>query len=295
MDAMRARNITAKTVREFERYGIRRIVTYFLQNGRTAYSKEVAWEFVLQERKAMEVGYLPHYQWAETRRAAVYLEQMAEYGQIQEKPMRKWEAEHNPLLQSALPEDDLSHVEAVIRRCRDSVSKLDLSEKSKTNYIYCGFGAILEFFQSRGERYFSQELLDAFVNNAKENFLNGSVGRSAHQNIRKAAYWLTEYMATGQVSQGRLANTKFVYAAPEFEELILEYRSYMDAEAYLKEGTRSLYISSARRFLRCAEELGLCSYKDITLPDVTRCLSKISETEPLGIFCLTGKMLFLDS
>lgn len=36
--------------------------------------------------------------------------------------------------------------------------------------------------------------------------------------------------------------------------------------------------------------LGIYRYAEITLPDVTRCLAKISETFPCGIFNLTGSM-----
>ena len=38
------------------------------------------------------------------------------------------------------------------------------------------------------------------------------------------------------------------------------------------------------------EKLYIYRYAEITLPDVTRCLAKISETFPLGIFNLTGSM-----
>ncbi|MCI8678364.1 MAG: hypothetical protein HFF46_08530 [Lawsonibacter sp.] len=59
----------------------------------------------------MEHGQLPAYQWAHTRCAAVYLEQMAEQGGIQEEPLPKWEAEHNrlfkPVAQDEPPAQDM--------------------------------------------------------------------------------------------------------------------------------------------------------------------------------------------
>lgn len=100
VDALSARGLKAKTIGEFERYGTRRIVMHCLGNGWAVYSKEVVQDFVLQERARMECGVLPYYQWSITRRAAVYLEQMAECGKIQETLLRKWEAEHNPLFQN---------------------------------------------------------------------------------------------------------------------------------------------------------------------------------------------------
>lgn len=96
LDALSVRGLKAKTVREFERYGTRRIVQHCLDNGQTIYFKETVQDFVWQERARMESGALPHYQWVLTRRAAVYLDQMAKHGKIQGEPLRSWEAEHNP-------------------------------------------------------------------------------------------------------------------------------------------------------------------------------------------------------
>ena len=77
LNAMRARNLKAKPITEFERYGLRRILLHFSEHEWIAYSKEAVWAFVLQERLRVESGQLPAYQWAHARRAAVYLERMA--------------------------------------------------------------------------------------------------------------------------------------------------------------------------------------------------------------------------
>lgn len=84
LDALSGRGLKAKTVHEFERYGTRRIVKHCLGKGQILYSKETVQNFVWQERAKQESGTLPHYQWGITRRAAVYLDQMAEYGKIQD-------------------------------------------------------------------------------------------------------------------------------------------------------------------------------------------------------------------
>jgi len=53
--------------------------------------------------------------------------------------------------------------------------QLELSDKTKTNYIYCGFGAILNFFISRGEESYSPETLALFEKTVQENFVNGAM------------------------------------------------------------------------------------------------------------------------
>ena len=135
LNAMRARNLKAKPITEFERYGLRRILLHFSEHEWIAYSKEAVWAFVLQERLRVESGQLPAYQWAHARRAAVYLEQMAEHGVIQESPLPRWEAEHNRLFRSVAQDEPPSQkIEILICQVRDAIMKLDMSEKAKRNY-----------------------------------------------------------------------------------------------------------------------------------------------------------------
>lgn len=228
LDALSGRGLKAKTVHEFERYGTRRIVKHCLGKGQILYSKETVQNFVWQERAKQESGTLPHYQWGITRRAAVYLDQMAEYGKIQDEPIRPWEAEHNPLFQaiSCNPSNSMKVID-IICRTRDAVMQLELSDKTKTNYIYCGFGAILNFFISRGEESYSPETLALFVKTVQENFVNGAIQKASFQTMRKAAHWIEEYLSTGQVSQQKLRKYNFACAPPEFENLLSQYQLYI--------------------------------------------------------------------
>jgi len=155
LDAMKLRNLKTKSITEFERYGLRRIISHFSGQGWIVYSKDAVWAFVLQERLRKESGQLPDYQWGHTRRAAVYLEQMAEYGTIQEGPLPKWEAEHNRLFRCVsrtdLPSQDM---EILICQVRDAIMKLDMTEKAQTNYLYCGLGAILKYCDVQGVKVY---------------------------------------------------------------------------------------------------------------------------------------------
>lgn len=205
LDALSVRGLKAKTVREFDRYGTRRIVKHCLDKGQSLYSKATVQNFVWQERARLESGALPHYQWVLTRRAAVYLDQMAEYGKIQDEPIRPWEAEHNPLFQNAsCGSSNSTKVIDIIYRTRDVVMQLELSDKTKSNYVYCGFGPILNFFASRDEEFYSPETLALFVKTAKDNYANGTIPKASFQTMRKAARWIEEYLSTGQVSQRKL-------------------------------------------------------------------------------------------
>ena len=67
----------------------------------------------------------------------------------------------------------------IICRTRDAVMQLELSDKTKTNYIYCGLGAILNFFISRGEESYSPETLALFEKTVQENFVNGAMQKAS--------------------------------------------------------------------------------------------------------------------
>lgn len=285
LDAMRMRNLKAKSIREFERYGLRRIASHFSEHGWTIYSKNATWAFVLQERLRMENRRLPAYQWAHMRRAAVYLEQMAEHGAIQEAPLPKWEAEHNrlfrPVPQNEPPSQDM---ETLVCQVRDALMELDISKKAKQNYLYCGLGAILKYFDSQGETTYSKELLDTFLTDTRAKYLSGEMKQAAWQNVRKSVLWMEEYQETGILSHHRLTNTVFTYASPDFERLIGEYDAYIRSAGYLKENTCYVYTTAVRDFFRRMGSLGPDKYSQLTLLHITNCISKTAEEAPLGIF-----------
>ena len=239
LNAMRARNLKAKPITEFERYGLRRILLHFSEHEWIAYSKEAVWAFVLQERLRVESGQLPAYQWAHARRAAVYLEQMAEHGVIQESPLPRWEAEHNRLFRSVAQDEPPSQkIEILICQVRDAIMKLDMSEKAKRNYLYCGLGAVLKHFDFQGEMIYSEELLDTFLADSQEQYLSGEIKQATWQSIRKSVLWIKEYRETEHITHRKLTNTAFIYASPDFERLIQEYAAYMRNADYLKEKTQ---------------------------------------------------------
>ncbi len=283
--ALKAQGRKEKTIREFERYGTRRITSYCSEHGCAIYSKEVVQDFVLQERGRMESGQLPSYQWRETRRAAVFFEQMAEQGYIQEDDMQKWEAEHNRLFQPTSQEEKPSpHMETLICQVRDAIMALDMTDKTKLNYVYGGLGAVLKYFDNHGEKTFRQEFLDAVIADARERYDAGEIKRDTWQVRRKAAIWIGEYKRTGKISHCKISKTYLVPLSPGFELLVQEYDAAMRAEGYLKERTCTTYTTAIRGFFRRMDSLGQHDYAGLTLRHVTDCVSKTAKETPLGIF-----------
>ena len=229
---LRERGCKEKTIKEFERYGLRRVISYLKENGCSVFNKVLIEEFVYAERQRMDNGALSGCQWRATRRAAVFLEQMASDASIQEVPMKKWNVIHNPLFRQAEANlVDSNRIQDVVCLTRDAVMNLELSEKTKANYLYCGFGAILKHFEYLGEDLYSPDILNQFVVNTRDKWNNNLLGRSAFQNIYKCAKWIEEYVSTGKVSLKKHTPFNFCYTAPDFERLIQEYSAFIEHEA----------------------------------------------------------------
>ena len=285
LEGMRKRELTEKSVSEFERYGVRPILSHFQENGWAVYSKEAVERLVWRERARVESNLLPKYQWGHLRRAAVFFDAVANGNRIEETRLRAWEAEHNVLFQPAnFSPEKADEIETLALLTRDEVEKLDLGEKAALNYLYCGFGVILKYFEEKGEAAYSQETLDACVEEAREKFKNGEMGRSAFQNIRKTVLWIEEYRSTGEISHRRLPNVSFTYVNSAYETLLREYREYARRVGYLKEDTIKEYAWSARRFFRKLEARGHFEYSKLQLGDVVACIGEIAKETPCAVF-----------
>ena len=291
LEGVRSRGLTDKSVREFERYGVRPILSHFQENGWAAYSKEAVERLVWQEWAKVENSLLPRYQWALLRRAAAYFDQIATQNHIEGTPMRKWETEHNILFQEVdRNPEKADEIQTLVLLTRDEVLKLDLGDKAVQNYLYCGFGAILKYFAEKGESIYSSETLDTYVKEMHNKFKNGEIGRSAFQNIRKAAIWIEEYHSTGKISHHRLTNASFAYVNSAYERLIQEYREHMNSIGYLKEESVKEYAWSIRRFFRKLEELGYFEYAELRLTDVVACIGKIAQDTQSAVFSMLKAM-----
>lgn len=70
---------------------------------------------------------------------------------------------------------------------------LDLSKKAKRNYLFCGLGTILKYFDSQGEVVYSKELLDAFMADSREKHLSGEMKRAASFAIASLLVFVNSY------------------------------------------------------------------------------------------------------
>ena len=280
-----------KSIRAFERYGVRPILSYFQENGWAVYSKEAVDRLLWQEWAKVKSSLLPRYQWVFLRRAAAYFDQIATQNHIERTPLPRWETEHNILFQEAdLNPEKADEIQTLVLLTRDEVLKLDLGEKAVQNYLRSGFSAILKYFAEKGESVYSQETLDACVRQAQEKFKSGEIKHSTFHNIRKTALWVKEYRNTGKITHNKLINASFVYVNAAYEHLIQEYLDHSDRVGYLKESSRKVYANSVRRFFRKLEESGHFEYQKLQLADIVECIGKIAKDSSSGVFSMLNAL-----
>ena len=178
---------------------------------------------------------------------------------------------HTRELQILLIEDlaktmALDEIETLIIAVRDKMLNLDYSEKTKRDYIYCGFGAVLRYFHLNNCHEFSKSLLDRLVDNLHNDYAYGKKSRYKYYTVRKTAAWLCEFRETGKISQRNLNVYGFKYVNDEYETLIREYILYSLKNGLLKESSIKTYSGLVRRFFRIIENRGILKYELLTLP-----------------------------
>ena len=163
----------------------------------------------------------------------------------------------------------LDEIETLTIAVRDKMSNLDYSEKTKRDYIYCGFGTILRYFHLNNCHDFSKSLLDRLVDDLYNDYVHGKCGRYKYHIVRKTAAWLCEFRKTGKISRRNLNAYGFKYVNDEYEALIREYVSYSQKMGLLKENSIKVYSEFVRRFFRITESRGILKYELLTLPEVS--------------------------
>lgn len=163
----------------------------------------------------------------------------------------------------------LDEIETLIIAVRDEILNLDYNEKTKRDYIYCGFGTILRYFQLNNCHDFSKFLLDRLVDDLHSNYVHGKDSKNKYRMVRKTAAWLCEFRETGKISQYKLKAYGFKYVNDEYEALIREYISYSQKMGLLKENSIKAYSELVRRFFRITESRGVLRYELLTLPAVS--------------------------
>ena len=99
LDALHQSGMRVKQIKDYKYCGLYPICQYFSDRGLTAYTKNVADEFILQIRAEYEQGKISRWKWTTVRRSAELLEKYHTEGTVTLPSLPKWEVLYNPLHQ----------------------------------------------------------------------------------------------------------------------------------------------------------------------------------------------------
>lgn len=290
LDALHQSGMRVKQIKDCKYCGLYPISQYFSDRGLTAYTKDVADEFILQIRAEYEQGKISRWKWTTVRRSAELLEKYHTEGTVILPSLPKWEVLYNPLHQP--PSSQLlleaDNLLVLVYQTKQELLRFGYREKTISNYVYDGFDAILRYCGERGITQYEKDAIDSFVAQTRTGYENHSICRSVYQNVRKVATLLDEYHQTGKIELKRVPAWGLRRPGAYYTELLNAFCRENEQTGALAHSTISVAHSAIRNFLFELEDMGYVDFGGITLSVVSKCMSHNAKRYAGGL----GSMLF---
>lgn len=277
--------VSKKRLKDYKYCGFGPIVNHFKLHGKPNYSTAEVDLCMEHIRALYEKDEISRWKWQQIRKSAVMLEEFYVSETVTLEPVPKWEVLHNPLHQKPSAEQLLDNEDlfALVYRTKEELSGLGLSQKTIQNYTYDGFDAILRYFTRHETIKYSKTELGNLVAEARSEYENHRMCRSAYQNIRKAAAMVEEYHDTGKLIWHHLSawNTKDLTLS--FSRTLDDYCETNRRNQTLADGTIATDRSAIRQFLFCVEDMGIYDFSVITRRIVNDCIPILALQYPCGM------------
>jgi len=290
LDALHQSGMRVKQIKDYKYCGLYPISQYFSDRGLTAYTKNVANEFILQVRAEYEQGKISRWKWTTVRRAAELLEKYYTEGTVILPSLPKWEVLYNPLHQPPpsqllLEADNLL---VLVYQTKQELLRFGYREKTISNYVYDGFDAILRYCGERSITQYEKDAIDIFVTQTRASYEKHSICRSVYQNVRKVATLLDEYHKTGKIELKRVPAWGLRMPGTYYTESLNAFCRENEQTGALAHSTISVAHSAIRNFLFELEDMGYVDFDGVTLSVVSKCVSHNAKRYTGGL----GAMLF---
>lgn len=172
--------------------------------------------------------------------------------------------------QLADPED----IFALVWKTNMAMSDLGLAQVSVQHYTNEGLTVILNQHYKAGTDRFSNEILDRIVEEKRIQYEQGNITRTPYQNLRKAAYWLSEMHRTGGITPGKVPNWGQREPLEAFGDLLRAF--CIDAEDTMAQNSLRVARSAIRCFLFEMEDHGACSLADFSQMKVNESVTSLA-------------------
>lgn len=102
-------------------------------------------------------------------------------------------------------------VESLVNQVLEQLREAGVPQKRLRDYKYCGFGVLVEYFQSQRKSCYSTAEAEACMEHIRSLYEKGEISRWKWGQIRKAAALLEEFYASGTVTLAPLAKWEVLH------------------------------------------------------------------------------------
>ena len=265
--------------------GVRKIQQYFNDHGQEWFHADLLLEFLSEVNEKYQSGMESKCHWQLIYRCAKFAYEICAPDMV-EFNGQKWitqvvEYTLQPFYNKECDKDDIRSL--IVHTMQNALYENDYSEKTRKNYTYDGFYAVLRFFMKHDTTTYSESLLRRMLDDEYSRYRQGEHDSSTFRARRKIIEWIVEFHDHGTVSRTYLAPFSYTFASASYECLLDEYQSYIRANEYLKESSLRVYALRMRQFFKKAEYDGIDAYEKLELPYVVRYITEYGKYAPCGV------------
>jgi len=273
--------MTANALRYYNTTGFGAIRKCHEELGYETFSFEICDGLIRELRGHCESGKMAKHQWRLIRRCAEVLRAFQETGSTELPKLGKWEWLNALYRVKPTPEQfaEQDNIFAVVWNVERELENMGMGAESVKRYIYGGFDKILQHFIALGITSYDESLLNDFVVQSHSKITDSK----KFQLIRKSTALIHEYYQSGKIEPRVLEQWDKQKPAAYFTSVIERFKFENDRRKKWALRSKSSAYHAIAQFLMTLESMGHNDFQNITLKDVSDCVSIMAKRYTSGL------------
>lgn len=269
---------------DYTHTGFGGILRYFHKKGILYATPEMLNDFLLEQRTLLDRGDISQWKWRLARRSCELLKQCAATDSIALPDLRPWDPvwdRPKQVIHRDAPTEkqfaDSENIYVLVWMVNRQMEQLGLSGNTIRHYTEEGLAVILKKHYDSGTEIYSDKLISQLAEERRLQYEQEVIGRTAYQNLRKAAAMLQEFHQTGKITLKKVPNWGQHSVIPQSKALLDQFSAYLTMQKNWAESSVSTVTSVAHVFLLELEDHGAASIETVNTMDVVACATRMLE------------------
>lgn len=269
---------------DYTHTGFGGILRYFRKKGILYATPEMLNDFLLEQRTLLDRGDISQWKWRLIRRSCELLKQCAATDSIALPDLRPWDPvwdRPKQVIHRDAPTKkqfaDSENIYVLVWMVNRQMEQLGLSGNTIRHYTEEGLAVILKRHYDSGTEIYSDKLISQLAEERRLQYEQEVIGRTAYQNLRKAAAMLQEFHQTGKITLKKVPNWGQCSVIPQSKALLDQFSAYLTTQKNWAESSVSTVTSVAHVFLLELEDHGAASIETVNTMDVVACATRMLE------------------